>query len=63
MNILQSEERFPFDQRQIIEQAKFTYSSVGKTFKKQTKKIEKQAKKKTNRCYYESKQKISGFTQ
>ena len=34
MNILQSEERFPSDQRQIIEQAKFTYSSVGKTFKK-----------------------------
>ena len=32
----------PSNQRQIIEQAKFTYSQLGKSFEKQTKKIEDQ---------------------
>ena len=35
----------PFNQRQIIEQAKFTYSPLGKAFEKQTKTIEEQGKK------------------
>ena len=35
----------PCNQRQIIEQAKFTYSPLGKTFEKQTKTIEEQERK------------------
>ena len=35
----------PSNQQQIIEQAKFTYSPLGKAFKKQTKTIEDQGKK------------------
>ena len=42
---LTSEEILPSNQRQIIEQAKFTYSLLGKDFKKQTKTIEDQGKK------------------
>ena len=34
----------PFNQKQIIEQAKFTYYPLGKTFEKQTKTIEDQGK-------------------
>ena len=39
------EEILPYNQQQIIEQAKFTYSSLGKAFKKQTKTIEDQGEK------------------
>ena len=35
----------PSNQKQIIEQAKFTYSPLGKAFEKQTKTIEKQGEK------------------
>ena len=35
----------PSNQQQIIEQAKFTYSSLGKAFEKQIKTIEDQGKK------------------
>ena len=35
----------PSNQKQIIEQAKFTYSSLGKAFEKQIKTIEDQGKK------------------
>ena len=35
----------PSNQQQIIEQAKFTYSPLGKAFEKQTKTIEDQAEK------------------
>ena len=35
----------PSNQQQIIEQAKFSYSPLGKTFEKQTKTIEDQAEK------------------
>ena len=35
----------PSTQQQIIEQAKFAYSPLGKAFEKQTKKIEDQGKK------------------
>ena len=39
------EEILPPHQRRVIEQAKFTYSPLGKAFEKQTKTIEKQGKK------------------
>ena len=35
----------PSDRSKIIEQTKFAYSSLGKDFEKQTKKIEEQEKK------------------
>ena len=43
----------------MTEQAKFIYSPLEKAFEKPTKTSEGQGKNK--RCYYESKQKISGF--
>ena len=45
---LTSEEILPSDQRQIIEQGKFSYSPLRKTFEKQTKMIEDEAIKKSN---------------
>ena len=39
------EEILPSNQQQINEQAKFTYSPLGKAFEKQTKTIEDQGKK------------------
>ena len=42
---LTDEEILPSNQRQIIEQAKFTYSPLGKAFEKQTKTIEDQGEK------------------
>ena len=39
------EEILPSNQQQIIEQAKFAYSPLGKAFEKQTKTIEDQGKK------------------
>ena len=42
---LTGEEILPSNQRQIIEEAKFTYSSLRKAFEKQTKTIEDQGKK------------------
>ena len=41
---LTGEEILPSNQKQIIEQAKFTYSPLGKAFEKQTKTIEDQEK-------------------
>ena len=41
---LTGEEILPSNQQQIIEQAKFTYSSLGKAFEKQTKNIEDETK-------------------
>ena len=38
----------PSNQPQIIEQAKFTYSPLGKAFEKQTKTIENQGEKQTD---------------
>ena len=40
-----SEEILPSNQQQIIKQAKFTYSPLGKAFEKQTKTIEDQGEK------------------
>ena len=42
---LTGEELLPSNQQQIIEQAKFTYSPLGKAFEKQTKTIEDQGEK------------------
>ena len=42
---LTGEEILPSGQSRIIEQAKFTYSPLGKAFEKQTKTIEEQGKK------------------
>ena len=42
---LTGEEILPSDQNRTIEQAKFTYSPLGKTFEKQMKTIEEQGKK------------------
>ena len=42
---LTGEEILPSNQRQIIEQAKFTYSPLGKAFEKQIETIEDQVKK------------------
>ena len=42
---LTGQEILPSNQQQIIEQAKFTYSPLGKAFEKQTKAIEDQGKK------------------
>ena len=44
---LTGKEILPSNQRQRIEQAKFTYSSLGKAFEKQ--KNDSRARKKTNR--------------
>ena len=41
---LTEEEILPSNQKQTIEQAKFTYSPLGKAFEKQTKTIEDQGK-------------------
>ena len=42
---LTGEEILPSNQQQMIEQAKFTYSSLGKAFEKQTKTINDQGEK------------------
>ena len=42
---LTGEEILPSNQQQIIEQAKFTYSNLGKAFEKQTKTNEQQGEK------------------
>ena len=44
---LTGQEILPSNQQQIIEQAKFTYSPLGKAFEKQTKSIEDQGEKQT----------------
>ena len=45
---LTGEEILPSNQKQIIEQAEFTHSPLGKAFEKQTKTIEDQGKKKVD---------------
>ena len=44
---LTGEEILPSNQKQMIEQAKFTYSPLGKAFEKQIKTIEDQGEKQT----------------
>ena len=48
---LTGKEILPSNQKQMIEQAKFTYSPLGKAFEKQIKTIEKNKKRKTNRVF------------
>ena len=45
---LTGKEILPSNQQQIIEQAKFTYSLLGKAFEQQTKTIEDQGEKQVN---------------
>ena len=45
---LTGEEIFPFNQSWLVEQAKFTYSPLGKAMEKQVKTIKFQGEKKTN---------------
>ena len=45
---LTGEDTLPSNQQQIIEQAKFTYCPLGKTFQKQMKTIEDQGGKQVN---------------
>ena len=45
MSILPVKKKLPSNQKQIIEQFKFTYSLLGKAFEKQIKTIEDQGKK------------------
>ena len=47
---LTGEDILPSNQQQIIEQARFTYSSLGKAFKKQIKTIKDKVKK-TSWCF------------
>ena len=42
---LTDEETLPYDKKQIIEQAKFTYFPLGKAFEKQIKTVKDQGKK------------------
>ena len=54
---LTGEEILPSNQKQIIEQAKFTYSPLGKAFEKQIKAIEDQGKKQVETFNFNSKTK------
>ena len=59
---LTGDEILPSDQSRIIEQAKFTYSPLSKTFEKQVKKIEEQGKKQIERLQIKTKV-YRGFNQ
>ena len=56
---LTGEEILPSNQQQIIEQAKFTYSPLGKAFEKQTKTIEDKGEKQIKTIQNDRKQSIS----
>ena len=56
---LTGEEILPSNQQQIIEQAKFTHSPLGKAFEKQTKTIEDQGEKQIKAVKDNKKQLIS----
>ena len=57
---LTGEEILPSNQQQIIEQAKFTYSPLGKAFEKQTKTIEDKGEKQIKAIQDNRRQLISG---
>ena len=59
---LTGEEILPSNQRQIIEQAKFTYSPLGKAFEKQTKTIEDQGEKQIKAIQDKSIEKIKKYS-
>ena len=56
---LTGEEILPSNQQQIIEQAKFTYSPLGKAFEKQTKTIEDQGEKQIKAIQDNKKQSVN----
>ena len=56
---LTGEEILPSDKQQIIEQAKFAYSPLGKAFEKQAKTIDDQGEKQINAIRDNKKQLIS----
>ena len=56
---LTGEEILPSNQQQILEQAKFTYSPLGKAFEKQTKTIEEKGEKQIKASKDNKKQLIS----
>ena len=56
------EEILPSNQQQIIEQAKFTYSPLGKAFEKQAKTIEDQGEKQIKAIQDKSKEKIKKYS-
>ena len=58
MNTLLVKKYFYSNQRQIIEQAKFTYSPLGKAFEKQTKAIKDQGKKRV-KAMHDNKQSVN----
>ena len=51
-----------FNRRQIIEQAKFTYSPLEKSFEKKTKMIEEQGKKTQMDAITNQKQRVDALT-
>ena len=59
---LTGEQILPSDRRAVIEQAKFTYSPLGKALEKQRKATEDQGRKK-NRCCNKSKRKTNSFNE
>ena len=60
--LLTGEEILLSNQQQIIEQAKFTYSPLGKVFEKQTKTIEDQGKKQIKAIQDKSLEKIKKYS-
>ena len=58
---LTSEEILPSNQQQIIEQAKFTYSPLGKAFEKQTKTIEDQREKQIKAIQGNKEQSVNNY--
>ena len=59
---LTGEEILPFDQRRVIDQAKFTYSPLGKSLEKQTKAIDCQGEKQMKALEEHEKQLIESNT-
>ena len=59
---LTGEEILPSNQRKIIEQAKFTYSPLGKAFEKQTKTIKDQGEKQIKAIQVKSIEKIKKYS-
>ena len=57
---LTGEEMLPSNRQQIIEQAKFTYSPLGKAFEKQTKTIKDQGEKQIKAIQY-NKQLVNSY--
>ena len=59
---LTGEEILPSNQQQIIEQAKFTYSPLGKAFEKQAKTIKDQGEKQVKAIQDKSTEKIKKYS-